>query len=73
MKIRKLFPYFYVIGLLDCDSGGQVTQWRSEFGLNYWHAEKRLKRWCGWGDGEIYENIGFWDFIKLRISAHLSG
>ena len=63
---RKLFPYFYSIGLRDCDTGGRVFAWYVDWGINYWHAEKRLKRWDGAGDGEVIHQVTFAEFIRAK-------
>src|SRR5579885_3228134 len=60
--VRSLLPFFYSIGLRDCDSGGRVFAWYVDWGFNTWHADKRLARWHGSGDGEVYRQINFFDF-----------
>lgn len=64
--VRNCFPMFYSIGLRDCDSGGRVHAWFVEWGLNRWHMDRRLKRWDGAGDGEVYRRISLAGFIRAK-------
>lgn len=64
--IRYLFPYFYSIGLHNCDTGGRVFAWYPEWGINYWHVSKRLERWNDTGDGETYTQISMVSFFKWK-------
>lgn len=54
---RKLLPYWYAIGLRDCDSGGRVTRWCPVFAWNYWHLMKVQRAWYGAGDGEVWSRM----------------
>jgi hypothetical protein len=63
--IRRLFPYFYCVGLMDCDTGGRVHVWYRAWGINYWHCNRVLESWNGAGDGEVYTQISFKEFRSI--------
>lgn len=65
--LRKQFPYFYALGLRDCDSGGRVHCWLPVFAWNYRHLGKLMAYYNGWGDGEVWSQTTMIRWIKWRL------
>ena len=61
---RMLLPYFFVVSLHDCDSGGRVCERHKDWAFNYWHFKKVASRWDGAGDGETWHHA---DTLKKVI------
>lgn len=65
-RVRRLFPYFYGIGLRDCDSCGRIHEWYFDWCGNYWRQGALHRRWYGAGDGEVFREIGLITFLRNR-------
>lgn len=55
-QLRKLMPYFYYLGLGDCDTG-TIHEIIPVFAFNYWHLQKLGKYYDGWGDWNDWHEI----------------
>lgn len=64
--VRDLFPSFWAVGLRCCDHYGHVQSWYFVLALNGWHLRRLEKYYDGWGDGEVWCQLRFIDFVKSR-------